>query len=249
MSLAALIHRSSMSKKEQAAAGTLIWSETLDWSDFDYCQLTELRSTDGDNGTFLVDRDVSGFIGTNTTVGVVPIVDSVGPTIMYNAQSRASLVEGTNVISVINGAFRTSQAVIDNTIVSVVKTYTQPDGFIQLTDEAVEYRLDINGYTPFGRAALSASPFSSDVKITSPVNAVYKSNQSLWFSLRKDSNKIEVIIHRDKVSDAWNCSTLTTSDYDNSTETVVSIDIWNNYQPHFVFQRVFGPTEFKLYQL
>lgn len=244
MSVAALIHRSRMGRKAQAAEGTLVASLSYGWSDFDFAYLIGY-----DNGIFTTDRDVSSWITTSgVDVGTIPITDGVISTNPYNAANKATLQSGETSKVAITNAINTSQTAYGNTI--LVKQRSATFTIDTVTETPVDYRIDIEGYYGFGkRLSFSASAFDTGFGIAGNSNQNYRVKHSTWITLQKVSNKIQITTRREKVNYVWDIQNMTKSSADYTEESVVNADMWNNYQHKIIVSRIFGPIDINLYKL
>lgn len=257
MSLAALIHRSRMGRKEQAAAGTLIYSYHFADSDFNHMRPTAFDSS---SKTFTVD-DASWLSGSKN-VRFLPNPDetavSVGLYEIGSTTSNVTYVDNTHVSTTFNVSGEAAR--LANTLIKETKSHNID---VVVPTELTEFRLDIDGYFQmtsnrqtvsfiFNDFTSSTLATTQQVSVSANANNYYKGRISTYFSLRKEGNTMYLSVHR-SVGTVYIAKGYFNSyqvvDFDYSGEEEASGGVQNGRSPKINIGYIFGDCDIKLYQL
>lgn len=195
--------------------------------------------------------DISDLGASVNLVYAIPKNDSIGVFINYG-NIRGSLTKVDDTHFTFQNQ-RTEQDRAANTRCVITSTLTIPIGL--RNTEAIEYRLDFEGYNN-ASAYYRGGPYSQPIDTGTSIqpsgasNKAYKCKKSVWFSVYWSGSTFYVTTHRVKQK-VWkltqNGGVIDEAEY--TDERTVSSFGTNDVTPYFFIDRCYGLTTAKLYQL
>lgn len=247
MSILHQVIRRRMMGGEEKPVGTLVYAAEMPASGV---RSIDVYRYDTALGAFEC-SDISDLASSVNTVYAIPKNDNIGVLINWGG-IRGTLTKVDSTHFTFQNQ-RTEQERAANTRCVITSVLTIPIGL--RNTEAIEYRLDFEGYNN-ASAYYIGGPYSQPIDTGTSIqpsgasNKAYKCKKSVWFSVYWSGSTFYVTTHRVKQK-VWkltqNGGVIDEAEY--TDERTVSSFGTNDVTPYFFIDRCYGLTTAKLYQL